>query len=140
MDNFPTKLFSRAGRGSSERLKILKDPLKIFETQSRRFLPLKQVFFKEKIKLDITEIINSSAHTPRIRKKKTLSPTSSFLTPSRETFYNLYNKNSIAPDPTAYTPNFTYTYKHINSPRYALPMINKINNRLRDNLKGCSKS
>lgn len=95
MERFPVRMFSKPGKNSSTRLKILRDPLKIFSDQSRVFVPVKKKFYEDRKKLDLSEILNLSTKSSKRDRLTPLSPTSSFLAPSRDKWYNPYvNRDS----------------------------------------------
>lgn len=121
MDRFPIRMFSRPGRNSSTRLKILRDPLKIFSDHSRVFIPVKKKYAEDRKKLDLTEILNLSTKSNKKDKLAPLSPTSSFLAPSRDKWYNPYINRDIrnlSHSPTA--------SQNKNTIKNTLPIIHKI--------------
>lgn len=122
MDSFPFKMFSRPGRNCSARLKILRNPLKIFSYRSRVFIPVRKKFFEDKEKLDLTGVLNSSTKiTPKSRKSP-VSPTSSFLAPSRDKWFNPYINRNLTN--LSHSPIQSQTPK--NTVKSTLPIVQKI--------------
>ena len=122
MDSFPFKMFSKPGRNCSARLRILRDPLKVFTEQSRVFVPVRKKYSEAKGKLDLTEVLSLPTRIRLGSRKSPISPTSSFLAPSRDKWYNPYVNRDVGifshkPDVRSQTPS--------NAGKSTLPIVQK---------------
>lgn len=122
-------MFSRVGRNTSARLKILKDPMKVFTERNISKRTSRKIVIEQSSRLNTTQILDFST-TPTNKAKNTPSPTSSFLATSRETWYNPYVNKDLysifhsSPKFKSKTPTAKL--------KITLPLIQNINSKIKD--------
>ena len=131
MEAYPVKCYSRPGRSSAETIKILKNPLDVFKISTSKISTKRHYVYKLPIKIDMKEILDSSRESNHSKTPRTSIPplTSSFLTQSRESWYKP-KIHIVSPHCAHYTPNYSFTDRHVSSPKLTLPIINKIKNNM----------
>ena len=121
-------MFSRVGRNSSARLKILKDPMKVFTDRNCINRTSRKIVIETSSRLNTTQALDFSV-TPTNKTKNTPSPTSSFLATSRETWFNpyvnkdLYSIFQSSPKFKSKTPTAKL--------KITLPIIQNINSKIK---------
>lgn len=128
MDKYPIKYFSRAGQSSSKTIKILQNPMDVFQNLTKK-VSSNQAFSRNSArKIDIEEILKTAAvSSTKVIKKLCLAPTSSFRCQSREDWYRPYHRDP-SPPCAYYNPIYSLTERRVPSPRY-LPVSKKVKSR-----------
>lgn len=134
MEKYPNRYFSRPGQNSARTIKILKNPMQVFVVVQKKFSMKNTFLHRDKKKVDLKELLNTTSDEKKQVKRLVLTPTSSFRTQSREDFYRPLSKIS-SPTCNHYNLNYSLTDRHVPSPKFILPDLQR-----RKSLKKVRKS
>lgn len=138
LEVFPAKLFSKAGRSSAERIRILKDPLKVFEVPKKNRSPRVPIKALKPELYSWTTRESCSTESLKAKQTRTPSPTSSFLVQTRESWSRVFKKEYLT-DSLNYTPNFNSIYKHVPSANFSIPKLKKSKRQTKNNSLALTK-